>query len=228
MQKNPHFAVVLSGCGRADGSEIHEAVFALLCVQNMSCTFQCFAPNIEQAAVINHLDNQPMNKTRNVLIESARIARGNILPLEDFHAEDFDGIIFPGGLGAITNWCDFATKGTECTVNTSIRSVIKQCHKHRVVIGAMCIAPVLIALVLADKHVHFTLGAGGTTAEKLEKLGAVHEEVGVTDVCVDEKNLVCSTPAYMLATNMLEVCQGAQNMVGAMCKLMEEKNIHNL
>ncbi len=223
MQKSPHFAVVLSGCGRADGSEIHEAVFALLCVQNMGCTFQCFAPDIAQAAVINHLDNQPMAETRNVLVEAARIARGNILPLEDFHADDFDGIIFPGGLGAVTNWCDFASKGTACTVNTSVRSVIRACWEKKVVIGAMCIAPVLIALVLADKKVHFTLGAGGATAEKLEKLGAVHEEVGVTDVCIDRKNLVCSTPAYMLATNMLDVCQGAQNMVGAMCQLMKEK-----
>ena len=223
MQKNPHFAVVLSGCGRADGSEIHEAVFALLCVQNMDCTFQCFAPNINQAAVINHLDNQPMAETRNVLVESARIARGNILPLEDFHAEDFDGIIFPGGLGAVTNWCDFASKGTQCSVDTSVREVIRNCWEHKVVIGAMCIAPVLVALVLADKKVHFTLGAGGATAEKLEKLGAVHEEVGVTDVCIDRKNLVCSTPAYMLATNMLDVCQGAQNMVGAMCQLMKMK-----
>lgn len=223
MQKSPHFAVVLSGCGRADGSEIHEAVFALLCVQNMGCTFQCFAPDIAQAAVINHLDNQPMDETRNVLVEAARIARGNILPLEDFNADDFDGIIFPGGLGAITNWCDFASKGTACTVNTSVRSVIRACWEKKVVIGAMCIAPVLIALVLADKKVHFTLGAGGATAEKLEKLGAVHEEVGVTDVCIDRENLVCSTPAYMLATNMLDVCQGAQNMVGAMCQLMKEK-----
>ncbi len=223
MQKNPHIAVVLSGCGRADGSEIHESVSALLCLENMGCTYQCFAPDIKQAAVINHLNNQPMNEERNVLIEAARIARGNILDLAEFKVEDFDGIIFPGGLGAVTNWCDFAAKGTQCTINTSIRSVIRQCHEHKVVIGAMCIAPVLIALVLADKHVHFTLGAGGATAEKLEKLGAVHEEVGVTDVCIDRKNRVCSTPAYMLATNMLDVCQGAQNMVGAMCQLIREK-----
>ncbi len=224
MQKNPHFAVVLSGCGRADGSEIHESVSALLCLENMGCTYQCFAPDIVQAAVINHLNNQPMNEERNVLVEAARIARGNILSLDEFRAQDFDGIIFPGGLGAITNWCDFATKGTACNINERVHHVIKECYKHKVVIGAMCIAPVLIALVLADKHVHFTLGAGGATAEKLEALGAVHEEVGVTDVCIDRVNRVCSTPAYMLATNMLDVCQGAQNLVGAMCQLISEKN----
>ena len=222
MEKNPHFAVILSGCGRADGSEIHEAVFALLCIENMGCTYQCFAPNIKQAAVINHLNNETMPEQRNVLIEAARIARGNILDIKEFDPKQFDGIIFPGGLGAITNWCDFASKGTECTVNTSIRSVIRQCYDRKIVIGAMCIAPVLIALVLADKKIHFTLGAGGATAEKLEQLGAVHEEVGVTDVCIDRQNRICSTPAYMLATNMLDVCQGAQNMIGAMCQLIKE------
>lgn len=222
MEKKPHFAVILSGCGRADGSEIHESVCALLCLENMHCTYQCFAPDIKQAAVINHITNEKMAEERNVLLEAARIARGNILSLAEFNVSDFDGVIFPGGLGAVTNWCDFAQKGTECTVNTSIYSVIRQCYDHKVVIGAMCIAPVLIALVLADRKVHFTLGAGGATAQKLEKLGAIHEEVGVTDVCIDRANRVCSTPAYMLATNMLDVCQGAQNLIGAMCQLISK------
>lgn len=221
MEKKPHIAVVLSGCGRADGSEIHESVCALLCLENMGCTYQCFAPDIKQAAVINHINNQPMSEKRNVLIEAARIARGNILDIREFNPDDFDGIIFPGGMGAVTNWCDFAEKGTECTINTSIYSVIRQCYDKKLVIGAMCIAPVLIAMALADKKVHFTLGAGGNTAKKLEDLGAVHEEVGVSDVCIDRKNRVCTTPAYMLATNMIEVCQGAQNMIGAMCQLIK-------
>lgn len=221
MKKNRHIAVVLSGCGRADGSEIHESVCALLCLENMGCTYQCFAPDIEQAAVINHLNNQPMHEKRNVLVESARIARGNILSLTEFNVEDFDGILFPGGLGAVTNWCDFAKNSTNCTINSDIRRVIRECNDKGVVIGAMCIAPALIALTLADKHVRFTLGAGGAMAEKLEELGAIHEEVGVTDVCIDTANRVCSTPAYMLASNMLDVCQGAQNLVGAMCQLID-------
>ncbi|MBQ7633332.1 MAG: isoprenoid biosynthesis glyoxalase ElbB [Alphaproteobacteria bacterium] len=221
MNKNPHFAVVLSGCGRADGSEIHEAVFALLCIENLGCTYQCFAPNISQAAVINHLNNEPMDEIRNVLIESARIARGNIMDLKEFNVDDFDGIIFPGGLGAVTNWCDFAQKGVECTVDTSVRAVIRKCYDKGLVIGAMCIAPAMVAVVLADKKIHFTLGAGGATAQKLEKLGVVHEEVGVTDVCIDRENRVCTTPAYMLATNMTDVCQCAQNLIGAMCQLID-------
>ncbi len=221
MNKNPHFAVILSGCGRADGSEIHEAVFALLCIENMGCTYQCFAPNIEQAAVINHLNNRPMNENRNVLVEAARIARGNILDLKEFKAQDFDGIVFPGGLGAVTNWCDFAAKGADCDINRGIYNVIRECYDKKLVIGAMCIAPAMVAVALADKKIHFTLGAGGTTVEKLEKLGVVHEEVGVTDVCIDRENRVCTTPAYMLATNMTDVCQGAQNLIGAMCQLIQ-------
>jgi len=223
MEKSPHIAVVLSGCGRADGSEIHESICALLCLENMHCTYQCFAPDIEQTAVINHLNNKPMNEKRNVLIEAARIARGNILDLKEFNTADFDGILFPGGLGAVTNWCDFAQKGIECSVNSGIRSIIRKCYDDKLVIGAMCIAPAMVALVLADKKIHFTLGAGGATAQKLEQLGVVHEEVGVTDVCIDRKNRVCTTPAYMLATNMLDVCQGAQNLVGAMCQLIQEQ-----
>lgn len=221
MKKNPRFAVVLSGCGRADGSEIHEAVLALLSIENMKCSYQCFAPNIKQTAVINHINNQPMNENRNVMIEAARIARGNILDLEEFDTKDFDGIIFPGGLGAVTNWCDFAEKGTDCTVNTSIYAVIRKCYDAQLVIGAMCIAPALLAVVLADKKIHFTLGAGGYTAKNLEKLGVIHEEVGVTDVCIDKNNRICTTPAYMLASNMLDVCLGAQNLVGAMCQLIQ-------
>ncbi len=222
MNKNPHFAVVLSGCGRADGSEIHEAVCALLCIENMGCTYQCFAPNINQSAVINHLNNQPMNETRNVLVEAARIARGDILDLREFNTANFDGIVFPGGLGAVTNWCDFAKKGTDCDINSGILKVIRQCYDKKLVIGAMCIAPAMVAVALADKKIRFTLGAGGTTAQKLEQLGVVHEEVGVTDVCIDRENRVCTTPAYMLATNMIDVCQGAQNLIGAMCQLIQE------
>lgn len=221
MDKSLHFAVVLSGCGRADGSEIHEAVCTMLCIENMGCSYQCFAPDIEQSAVINHLTGQAMNEKRNVLVEAARIARGNILSLTDFNAADYDAVIFPGGLGAITNWCDFASKGINCSVNTRIREVILECYRRKIVIGALCIAPALIAFVLADKQVHFTLGKYNETAEKLEKLGAVHEETAVTDVCIDRKNRVCSTPAYMLAGNMLEVCQGAQNLIGAVCQIIQ-------
>ena len=125
MEKMPRFAVVLSGCGRADGSEIHESVTALLAIDTMGCTYDCFAPDIEQAMVVNNITSEIVEERRNVLVESGRIARGNIKPLSEINLNEYDCILFPGGLGAITNWCDFQTKGIACDVDTSISNVLE-------------------------------------------------------------------------------------------------------
>lgn len=219
MKKNPRFAIVLSGCGRADGSEIHEATCAMLAIDCLGSTYQCFAPNIKQAAVVNHITGETMNEERNVLIESARLARGNILPLKDYNPDDFDAIIFPGGLGAVINWCDFKISGVSCDVDMSIRKAIIESNNKGVVIGAMCIAPVVIAKVLGSKGVHVTIGNDEGVASAIKRTGAVHENKGVTDVCVDEIRKVVTTPAYMLASSIKEVCEGADNMVKAIIKL---------
>ena len=224
MKKNPKFAIVLSGCGRADGSEIHEATCAMLAIDCLGATYQCFAPNIKQAVVINHLSSQKMNEERNVLVESARLARGNILDLKDYNPSDFDGIIFPGGLGAVTNWCDFSLSGVECDVDFGVRKAIIQSYDKGVVIGAMCIAPVLIAKVLGSKGVHVTIGNDKNVEAAIVRTGAVMEEKNVTEVCVDEKNRIVTTPAYMLAHSIKEVCEGADNMIKAMVSLIENKS----
>ena len=142
MKKMPRFAVVLSGCGRADGSEIHEAVTALLAIDCAGCAYRCFAPDIEQAAVINNLTSEKMEERRNVLVESARIARGDIKPLNELNVGDFDCIVFPGGLGAVTNWCDFADKGINCTVESSVSRVLEDAYKNKLVID-QTVAPVI-------------------------------------------------------------------------------------
>lgn len=221
MKKMPRFAVVLSGCGRADGSEIHESVSALLAIDNAGCTYQCFAPDIEQAAVINNLTSEKMDEQRNVLVESARIARGNIKNLNEFDVNDFECIVFPGGLGAVTNWCDFAQKGVACTVDASISRVLKDSYENGLVIGAMCIAPVIVAKVLGKHGITVTIGSDETVAEKIEQTGAKHQNSKVTEACVDEANLIVTTPAYMLASSIKEVYQGAENMVKAMIKLAQ-------
>ncbi len=220
MKKNPKFAIVLSGCGRADGSEIHEATCAMLAIDCLGSTYQCFAPNIEQAAVVNHLSGKKTDEKRNVLIESARLARGNILDLKDYNPKDYDAIVFPGGLGAVINWCDFSVSGVSCDVDASVRKAILESHKNGVVIGAMCIAPVVIAKVLGSQGVHVTIGSDKGVATSIERTGAVHENKEVTDVCVDELRKVVTTPAYMLASSIKEVCEGADNMIKAMMKLM--------
>ncbi|MBO5038527.1 MAG: isoprenoid biosynthesis glyoxalase ElbB [Alphaproteobacteria bacterium] len=219
----PRFAVILSGSGRADGSEIHEAVTALLAIDKAGCTSQCFAPNIEQAAVINHLTSEKTDERRNVLVESARIARGNIKPLDDFKAKDFDCIIFPGGLGAITNWCDFAISGVACTVDNSIKRVLLEAYKENLVIGAMCIAPVIIAKVLGEYGITVTIGNDKTIAEKIKETGAKHQNTDAKSACVDEENMVVTTPAYMLANSISEVAAGAENMVQEMVRLAKSE-----
>lgn len=223
MPQEKHFAVILSGCGRADGSEIYESVSVLYAIAKTKSTYQCFAPNIAQAQVIDLYNRTQTKEKRNVLIESARIARGNILDIKHFKAEDFDGIIFPGGMGAVSNWCNYAKTGLNCEINEQIKRAVLESYQHKLVIGAMCIAPTLIALLLADKNVVFTLGAESANTKELETLGAVHKETNATGVCIDKKNLVCTTPAYMLATNICEVFSGAENLVNAMIKLMDNK-----
>ena len=220
MSKQFRFAVVLSGCGRADGSEIYETVSALYAVAASKNIYQCFAPNIAQAKVVDLFNRSETSEKRNVLVESARLARGNILDLKKFKAEDYDAIIFPGGLGAVTNWCDYASKGLACSINPEIKRAITESYDNHLVIGAMCIAPTLLALVLGDKNISFTLGADSVNTKELETLGALHKEKAATGVCVDEKNRICTTPAYMLATNITEIFAGAEKMVAEMIRLL--------
>lgn len=220
MKKNPKFAIILSGSGRADGSEIHETVCAMLAIDCANCTYQCFAPNIEQAAVINHISGQRMDETRNVLIESARIARGNIRDIKEFNPEDFDAVVFPGGIGAVINWCDFSNSGISCDVDFSIRKAILNSYKAKIVIGAMCIAPVVIAKVLGNEGIHVTIGHDQNVINSILKTGAVHENKDVFEVCIDREHKIVTTPAYMLAQSIKEVCEGADNMIKAMISLI--------
>ena len=219
MEKMPRFAVVLSGCGRADGSEIHEAVSALLAIDEKGCTYHCYAPDMEQAAVINNLTSEKTEERRNVLVESARIARGNIKPLAELNVADYDCIVFPGGLGAITNWCDFAVAGVNCTVESSVARVLEQAYQAHKVIGAMCIAPVTISKVLGKYGITVTIGNDKTVADVIAKTGAKHQNTKAEEACVDEKNRIVTTPAYMLAQSVKEVYAGAQAMVDAMVRL---------
>ena len=219
MQKNPRFAVILSGCGRQDGSEIHEATLALLAIAENNCTYTCFAPNIPQARTINHLTSEQELQNRNVLIESARIARGEIYPLSSINLNDFDCILLPGGLGAITNWCDFQTQGITCTVNETISKVLEQAYEQKKVIGAMCIAPMLLAKVLGSYGITITIGDDPKLEEIIHKMGAKSQKSDALSAVKDEKNLIATTPAYMLATSIKEVAIGAKSLVSSMIEL---------
>ncbi len=212
--------VILSGCGVFDGSEIHEAVFALLAIDRQGCEAVCMAPSID-CAVTNHLTKQASGETRNVLAESARIARGTIRDIRDVTAADLDAVIFPGGFGAAKNLCDFAMKGAAATVNPDVVRLLKEMIAAGKPIGAICIAPALIAAALGSDYAPLvTIGSDAGTAAEIEKTGAQHQNCSVTGVVVDRKNKLVTTPAYMLATRISQVCEGIDNCVREVVALL--------
>lgn len=216
------FAVVFSGCGVFDGSEIHEAVMTLLAIEKNGCSYQVFAPNIMQYHVVNHLTGEVTNEKRNVLVESARIARGKIKALVEYNPADFDGLIFPGGFGAAKNLSTYAIEGTDMKVDRVVEKTVKDTHAAGKPIGALCIAPVLIAKILGNVEV--TIGNDPGTASAIGKLGGIHRNTGSTGVSIDQKNKIVTTPCYMLATSITEIAEGADNAVKAMISLAGKKS----
>jgi enhancing lycopene biosynthesis protein 2 len=212
--------VVLSGCGVRDGSEIHEAVFALLAIDQAGCEAVCMAPNAD-FAVTDHLTMQETGEKRTMLVESARIARGNIRDIKDVQVADLDAIVFPGGFGAAKNLCDFAIQGATASVNPEVLRLLREVAAAGKPIGAICIAPALIAAALGRAYAPtLTIGNDAGTAAEINKTGAIHQECPVTGFVVDAKNKIVSTPAYMLATRISEVQQGIDRCVKEVIKLI--------
>lgn len=212
--------VVLSGCGVRDGSEIHEAVCVLLAIDQAGCEAVCMAPDVD-FAVTDHLTMQETVEKRNILVESARIARGDIRDIKDVKATDLDAIIFPGGFGAAKNLCDFAMKGAAASVNPEVVRLLKEMAAAGKPIGAICIAPVLIAAVLGREYeTTLTIGNDADTAAEIAKTGAKHEACSVTEFVVDAKNKIVSTPAYMLANRISETYEGIGKCVKEVIKLI--------
>lgn len=189
-------AVVLSGCGHKDGSEITESVSLLIGLHQAGAEVHCFAPDI-QISVTNHINDETQTEKRSLLAEASRIARGQIQSLGKLQVKDFDAVVFPGGYGAAKNLSNWAEKGAQCEVNPEVKRVILDFHAASKPIGALCIAPVLIAKVLGDKKVTVTIGDDAATAAEIQKTGAVHEECPVDDYITDRESKIVTTPAYM-------------------------------
>jgi enhancing lycopene biosynthesis protein 2 len=204
-------AVVLSGSGVYDGSEIHEAALTLLAIDRNGAKYECFAPDVEQAHVINHLTGQEMPEKRNVLVEAARIARGKIRPLSAYKAKDFDAIIFPGGFGAAKNLCTFAFDGADCTINADVENAVKATIGAGKPVGALCIAPVIVAKLL--EGVNVTIGSDKGTINAIETMGGSHTETTHGEVVVDQKYKLVTTPCYMLDATIGQIADGAENVV---------------
>lgn len=212
------FAVVLSGCGVFDGAEIHEATLSMYAIKKQGAEYEIFAPDIEQHHVINHITGDEMNEKRNVMVEAARIARGNIKPLSEFNAADFDAILFPGGFGVAKNLCTFAFEGADCKVDADTEKAIKEMYKAGKPIGALCISPVVVAKILGN--VELTIGQDKDTADAVEKMGAHHKQTNHGEVIIDAKNNVYTTPCYMLDANIVQIGEGAENIVRAILKTL--------
>ena len=213
------FAVVLSGCGVFDGAEIHEATLSLLAIARQGCTYEIFAPDIKQHHVINHITGEEMNESRNVLVESARIARGHIRDLKQLDPASYDGLLFPGGFGAAKNLSTWAFKGAEASVLPEVEEAIKGMLALKKPIGALCISPVILARVLGK--VDLTIGDDEGTIDALEVLGTNHVYTTHGEVVVDPDHLLVSTPCYMLDATIDQIALGANNVVDAMIKLMD-------
>jgi enhancing lycopene biosynthesis protein 2 len=212
--------VVLSGCGVYDGSEIQEAVFTLLAIDRQGCEAVCMAPAVD-FPVTDHLTTQETGEKRSVLVESARIARGNIRDIKEVTAAELDAIIFPGGFGAAKNLSDFAVKGAAASVNRDVARLLKEMASAKKPIGAVCIAPVLVAAVLGREYSPtVTVGNDAGTAAEIDKTGARHQECPVTELVVDRKNKLVTSPAYMLADRISEVYEGIDKCVREVVKLI--------
>jgi len=217
MQKK-NIAVILSGCGHQDGAEIHEATLPLWAIHKNGAEFQCYAPDIKQHHVLNHITGQEMNEQRNVLIESARIARGKIGALATFNPDSADALIIPGGFGAAKNLSSYAFDGPKCTVNSDVANAIKAMHKAGKPIGALCIAPVILAKVLGKGTL--TIGQDSGTAENLSAMGARHQPTMQGEIAVDQENKIVTTPCYMLNSRVDQIGEGADRVVQAILEMI--------
>lgn len=201
-------AVVLAGCGVYDGAEINEAVLTLLCLEQSGASYQCIAPDIEQMHVINHLTGEPVEgETRNVMVEAARIARGNVTPLASASAADYDALIVPGGFGAAKNLCSFAVDGPQMEVLPEFLAFAQAFVQLKKPVGLICIAPVMAAAICGPDSA-CTIGNDVDTAAAITAMGGQHLECPVSEARVDVEHKLVTTPAYMLAGSVSEAYAG--------------------
>ncbi|MCK4303080.1 MAG: isoprenoid biosynthesis glyoxalase ElbB [Candidatus Eisenbacteria sp.] len=213
--------VLLSGCGVKDGSEIHEATLILYFLDRQGVNRLCIAPDAPQAHVINHATGEEAKESRGILVESARIARGDIRPISQVSAQDLDGIMIPGGFGAALNLCNYGRSGRDCTVREDVSTLLLALHEQKKPIGAVCIAPVLVARVFGQKGitVEVTIGDDPGVAADIEAMGARHVMRLVDEVQVDRANKIATAPAYMLGGNVAEIGPGIQKAVEAIVEM---------
>jgi enhancing lycopene biosynthesis protein 2 len=216
--------VVLSGCGVFDGSEIYETVATLLALDRAGAEVVTAAPDLD-FDVVDHYSGKATGERRNVLVESARIVRGKIKPLADLREAEIDALILPGGFGAAKNLSDFASKGAKAAAIPEVARILREVHAARKPIGAICIAPAVLAAAFEGGKLTPTLTIGNDkgTAAALEAKGAKHVPSPVREIVIDEKNRLVTTPAYMLAQRVNEAAEGIEKLVAAVLRMAGQR-----
>jgi enhancing lycopene biosynthesis protein 2 len=217
---NKKIGVVLSGSGVYDGGEIHESVITLLALDEAKVQIKCVAPDIDQMHVIDHTKAEPtLGEKRNVLKESARIARGEITDISKITDNDLDGLIFPGGFGVAKNLCTFATEGTNCSVNGEVVRLVKEMYAAKKPLAFICISPAMAAKILGEHGPKLTIGNDKGTAEAIKSMGGIHVECTVENIVVDEENKIVTTPAYMLGPSISHIAKGIRKCVNKILEM---------
>ena len=218
MSRRPSIAVILAGCGNKDGAEINESTLTLWAIHRHGADYQCYAPDKKQHHVLNHITGEEMAEERNVLVEAARIARGDIKSLAQFDAQAHDVLILPGGFGAAKNLCTYAFDGPECTVDESVAAAVQAMYMAKKPIGALCIAPVILARLLSNVMV--TIGSDVQTAGHITRMGARHQNTTHGEIAVDTANRIVTTPCYMLDARVDQIGEGADRLVLALLEMI--------
>lgn len=225
-------AVLLAGSGVYDGSEIHEAVFTLLALEEFGAQAVCIAPNEPQHHVVNHLTGEEMQEERNVMVEAARIARGAVQDLATVQVADFDGLIIPGGFGAAKNLNKWALEGPSGAIKPAVQELIVNFVKAAKPIAGLCMGPTVIAKALEGAGIHASLTVGSTEApspydiegisQGMGDLGAMVSMATVEEVIVDHTNKIVTAPCYMMEASILDVRENIAMAVGELVALVKE------
>lgn len=222
--------IIFSGSGVFDGTEIQEGVFTLLAIKKVGAEAVCFAPDIKQHHVINHITGEEMNESRNVLVESARITRGAIQSLDNFDPAQLDALVLPGGFGAAKNLTGWAFSGPDGEINEQVKNAIVSMVKSKKPIAGLCMGPTVIAKALENSDVSATLTVGSTDSpspyeidaisQGMEKTGATVVMKTIEEIAVDTENKIVTAPCYMMEADILQIRNNVQKAVDALVKLI--------
>tara|TARA_B100000902_G_scaffold88127_1_gene92055 strand:+ start:305 stop:991 length:687 start_codon:yes stop_codon:yes gene_type:complete len=225
-------AVLFSGCGVYDGTEIHESVLTLLALSQKGIEYICVSPDINQTHVINHINGEEMCEERNTLYESARITRGDIISLDSLNMDDISSLVIPGGFGVAKNLSTWAFEDLDSTLNYKVKKLILHCLELNKPIVSLCISPILIAKVLEEKNINPKLTLGNCLNDSkyniedlhnsISKLNATPIEIDISDICVDEDLKIISAPCYMMDVKIDEVYKNITIAIDRLAKYLNK------